>query len=59
MQFLIGTNYWSKSGAFMMWEDEYYNPEIIKKAAYNERSWHELVQKFSVFANIFSRAKLY
>lgn len=28
--YLIGVNYWSRSGALFMWEDEYWNPEIVE-----------------------------
>lgn len=28
--YLIGVNYWSRSGALFMWEDKYWNPEIVE-----------------------------
>ncbi|AEH51033.1 glycoside hydrolase 5 family protein [Pseudothermotoga thermarum] len=30
MDFLLGINYWSRSGAMYMWEDEYFNEEVIE-----------------------------
>ncbi|MFN3284345.1 MAG: hypothetical protein ACK40Q_08965, partial [Pseudothermotoga sp.] len=30
MDFLLGINYWSRSGAMYMWEDQYFNETIIE-----------------------------
>ncbi|MFW6119603.1 MAG: hypothetical protein ACOC80_01690, partial [Petrotogales bacterium] len=29
--FLLGINYWSRSGALFMWEDRYWNPDVIEE----------------------------
>lgn len=31
MGYLLGVNYWSRSGAILMWEDEYWNPGTIEE----------------------------
>ncbi|MCD6254419.1 MAG: hypothetical protein DRP27_06765 [Thermotogae bacterium] len=29
--FSLGVNYWSRSGAIFMWEDEYWNPNVVEQ----------------------------
>ncbi|WP_053001087.1 cellulase family glycosylhydrolase [Kosmotoga pacifica] len=31
MDYVLGVNYWSRSGSIFMWEDEYWNPKIVEE----------------------------
>ncbi|MEA2065779.1 MAG: cellulase family glycosylhydrolase [Thermotogota bacterium] len=53
--FLLGINYWSRSGALFMWEDEFWNPTIIEEEIITMKSLRMNICRSFIFSNSFMR----
>ncbi|MFO7882555.1 MAG: cellulase family glycosylhydrolase [Kosmotogaceae bacterium] len=53
--FLLGINYWSRSGALFMWEDKFWNPQIIEEEIKNMKELHMNICRSFIFSHSFMK----
>ncbi len=51
--FLLGINYWSRSGALFMWEDRYWNPEVIEEEIKKMKELHMNICRSFILSHSF------
>ncbi|TYB94741.1 MAG: cellulase family glycosylhydrolase [Kosmotoga sp.] len=53
--FLLGINYWSRSGALFMWEDEFWNPRIIEEEIEKMKELHMNICRSFILSHSFMK----